>query len=46
MAGHVDALPLRGPGGVSGRDAEIAELLRARVPQEQRVAALWWPGTA
>lgn len=28
------------------RDAEIAELLRARVPQEQRVAALWWPGAA
>lgn len=27
------------------RDDEIAELLRARTPQEQRVAALWWPGT-
>lgn len=28
------------------RDAEIEEFMRARVPQEQRVAALWWPGTA
>jgi SAM-dependent methyltransferase len=28
------------------RDEEIAELLRARTPQEQRVAALWWPGAA
>lgn len=28
------------------RDGEIVEFLRARVPQEQRVVALWWPGTA
>lgn len=28
------------------RDPEIAELLRARGPQEQRVVALWWPGAA
>lgn len=28
------------------RDAEIAELLRARGPREQRVVALWWPGEA
>ncbi|MEW6154078.1 MAG: class I SAM-dependent methyltransferase [Actinomycetota bacterium] len=28
------------------RDAEIADLLRARVPSEHRVAALWWPGAA
>lgn len=27
------------------RDAEIAEFLR-QVPDEHRVAALWWPGTA
>lgn len=28
------------------RDEEIAGLLRARQPQEQRVTALWWPGRA
>ena len=28
------------------RDEEIAELLRTRPPQEQRVTALWWPGGA
>jgi SAM-dependent methyltransferase len=28
------------------RDPEIAELLRARAPQGQRVAALWWPRAA
>ena len=28
------------------RDAEIAEFLRAQGPEEHRVAALWWPGTA
>ena len=28
------------------RDREIADLLRAREPQEQRVVALWWPGGA
>ena len=28
------------------RDPEIADLLRAREPQEQRVVALWWPGAA
>lgn len=28
------------------RDAEIAALLEAREPQEHRVAALWWPGSA
>ena len=28
------------------RDAEIEKFLREREPQEQRVAALWWPGTA
>ncbi|MGI8758409.1 MAG: methyltransferase domain-containing protein [Acidimicrobiales bacterium] len=28
------------------RDPEIAEFLRARTPQEQRVVALWWPGGA
>lgn len=28
------------------RDREIADFLRARVPQEQRVVALWWPGRA
>ena len=27
------------------RDRDIVELLRARVPQEQRVVALWWRGT-
>jgi SAM-dependent methyltransferase len=26
------------------RDAEIEDFLRAREPQEHRVAALWWPG--
>lgn len=28
------------------RDPEIADLLRARTPQEQTVVALWWPGAA
>lgn len=28
------------------RDPEIAEFLKARSPQEQRVVALWWPGIA
>lgn len=28
------------------RDAEIEEFLRNREPQEHRVIALWWPGTA
>ncbi len=28
------------------RDPEIEEFLRNREPQEQRVAALWWPGQA
>lgn len=28
------------------RDPEIEEFLRARGPQEHRVAALWWPGQA
>ncbi len=27
-------------------DPEIEEFLRARIPQEHRVAALWWPGSA
>jgi hypothetical protein len=27
-------------------DDEIERFLRARAPQEHRVAALWWPGTA
>lgn len=27
-------------------DAEIEEFLRGRDPEEQRVAALWWPGAA
>ena len=26
------------------RDAEIADFLRTREPQENRVSALWWPG--
>ncbi|HEV2758619.1 MAG TPA: class I SAM-dependent methyltransferase [Acidimicrobiales bacterium] len=29
-----------------GRDHDIEQFLREREPQEQRVAALWWPGTA
>ncbi|MGH9157383.1 MAG: class I SAM-dependent methyltransferase [Acidimicrobiales bacterium] len=28
------------------RDREIGEFLSARVPEEQRVAALWWPASA
>jgi 2-polyprenyl-3-methyl-5-hydroxy-6-metoxy-1,4-benzoquinol methylase len=28
------------------RDAEIEEWLRSREPQEHRVIALWWPGSA
>jgi len=28
------------------RDGEIEGYLRAREPQEHRVAALWWPGAA
>lgn len=29
-----------------GRDQDIAQFLRERTPQEQRVTALWWPGAA
>ncbi len=29
-----------------GRDPEIEDFLRGRMPQEQRVVALWWPGAA
>lgn len=28
------------------RDAEIEHFLRTRTPQEHRVVALWWPGSA
>ncbi len=30
----------------SEHDAEIAQLLEEQPPEEMRIAALWWPGTA